>query len=106
MLRAKVYEIQWGGSIMPYVRLFENEAAIQVFKDETGFKVEVVDSSNEPSKPKFVTRTETTAIGSYHSKPFGLQWIEKECSYEVDGDFTDEERAEIAVAFEITSVLK
>lgn len=42
MIRARVYEIQWGGSVMPYVRYFESETAIQDFRIETGFKVVVI----------------------------------------------------------------
>jgi hypothetical protein len=42
MIRARVYEIQWGGSVMPYVRYFESEEAIQDIRNETGYKVEVL----------------------------------------------------------------
>ncbi|WP_269670995.1 hypothetical protein [Paenibacillus sp. 481] len=42
MIRARVFELQWGGSIMPYVRYFENEAAIEAFTKETGFRIEVL----------------------------------------------------------------
>jgi hypothetical protein len=56
-------------------------------------------------KPKFITRTEAGATGTYLGKPFIIRWIEVDCSYEVDGDFTDEERADIAVAFEVSSVV-
>jgi hypothetical protein len=41
-IRARVYEVQWGGSVMDYIRCFESEEAIQEFKNETGYKVEVI----------------------------------------------------------------
>lgn len=50
-------------------------------------------------KPKFVVRTETTAIGSYKSKVFGLKLSEKG-TYEVDGEFTAEEVVKIVTAYE------
>jgi hypothetical protein len=56
-------------------------------------------------KPTFTERTETTATGTYLGKAFDLRWIEVDCSYEVDGDFTDEERAVIATVFEVSSVI-
>lgn len=42
MIRARVYEVQWGGSVMPYVRYFSSEAAIETFQNETGYRVEVL----------------------------------------------------------------
>lgn len=41
-IRARVYGIQYGGSVMPYVRYFENESEIEKFIEETGFRVEVL----------------------------------------------------------------
>jgi hypothetical protein len=42
LIRVRVYEIQWGGSVMPYVRYFENEEAIAEFKAQTGYRIEVL----------------------------------------------------------------
>lgn len=39
MIRARVYEIQWGGSIMDYVTYFENMTEVKKFRLQTGFKV-------------------------------------------------------------------
>lgn len=47
MIRARVYEEQWGGSIMDYVRYFENDAAVEAFWKETGNRVEIVDDQLE-----------------------------------------------------------
>lgn len=57
------------------------------------------------TKPIFILKTETAASGTYYGKIFQLRWIEVECSYEVDGDFTDEERLTIVTVFEVSSVL-
>lgn len=43
MIRARVYEEQWGGFTADYVRYFENEAAIEQFAKETGYKVEEIE---------------------------------------------------------------
>ncbi|TDL50935.1 hypothetical protein E2R60_20525 [Paenibacillus dendritiformis] len=42
MIRARVHEIQWGNSVMPYVRYFESQAAIEAFQAETGYRIEVL----------------------------------------------------------------
>ena len=41
-IRARVYEQQWGGSIMDYVRYFENMVAVDEFRKETGYRVDVL----------------------------------------------------------------
>ncbi len=42
MIFATVYEIQWGNGLpATYKRYFESMEAIEEFKTETGFKVEV-----------------------------------------------------------------
>ncbi|MBD0381306.1 hypothetical protein [Paenibacillus sedimenti] len=42
LIRARVYEIQWGGSVMPYVRYFIDLAEIESFKKETGYREEIL----------------------------------------------------------------
>lgn len=41
MIRARVYEVQWGGSVMDYIQYFANTTEIKKFKLQTGFKVVV-----------------------------------------------------------------
>lgn len=42
MIRARVYEIQYGGFVADYVRYFENSLEIKKFRIATGYKVEVI----------------------------------------------------------------
>lgn len=42
MIRARVYEVQWGGSIMDHVQYFADEAAVEACRQETGFRVEIL----------------------------------------------------------------
>lgn len=42
LIRARVYEVQYGGSVMPYVCYFKDESEINEFIEKTGFRVEIL----------------------------------------------------------------
>lgn len=42
MIKVRVYEQQWGGTVCDYVTYFESMLEIKKFRLETGFKVEVI----------------------------------------------------------------
>jgi len=43
LYRTRVYEEQWGGTVMPYVTYFESEEQAKEFAEETGYRVELIE---------------------------------------------------------------
>jgi hypothetical protein len=58
------------------------------------------------NNPIFTVTTETTASGEYNGKSFELRYDEREHNYEIDGNFTLDEQANIAMVFEVTNEMK
>lgn len=89
MIRVRVYEVLWGGSVMDHIQYFESVEAIHTFHEQTGHRVEAL------------------VTGIFEGKPYELVYSFKEtgefpCT--VDRDFTDEERLQIMTSWEIENI--
>jgi hypothetical protein len=89
LIRARVDEIQWGGSVMPYVGYFEDGKAVEAFVEKTAYVVT------------------TNVVGEFEGKGYIMEYSFDTTGFvptTIEGDFTDEEKLQIMNAWEIENL--